>query len=45
MTDPFATEVRELLSKNPRTLVARFWETADEILELQDPIVKVLKNC
>ncbi|KAL2921061.1 Collagen type IV alpha-3-binding protein [Bienertia sinuspersici] len=43
MTDPLAVEVRELLSKNPSSSTASFWNKADEILKLQESILKVLK--
>lgn len=43
MTDPLAVEVRSLLSKNPSSEVARFWDKADEIMKIQEPILKVLR--
>ncbi|XP_021754926.1 uncharacterized protein LOC110720229 [Chenopodium quinoa] len=43
MNDALAVEVRETLSKHPSTEVAKFWEKANEIIKIQDPIIKVLK--
>uniref|UniRef100_A0A803MP65 DUF659 domain-containing protein n=1 Tax=Chenopodium quinoa TaxID=63459 RepID=A0A803MP65_CHEQI len=43
MNDALAVEVRETLSKHPSTEVAKFWEKADEIIKIQEPIIKVLK--
>lgn len=43
MTDDLAVEVRGLLSKNPSSSVAAFWDKADDIIKLQEPILKVLR--
>lgn len=42
-TDEKAKEVRELLSKRPTPQVARFWDKADEVLKVQESLVKFLR--
>ncbi|KAK9689613.1 hypothetical protein RND81_09G071200 [Saponaria officinalis] len=43
ITDNNGMEVHELLSRNLSQEVAKFWNKADQILKIQEPIVKVLK--